>query len=143
MKTLKLTTVISLVLIFAGINANYAAQKGNTYRVMNNALVRYQVTVHVPADVKICNLWIIRVTDANGVNVAPPQSFFGATSTYNFYEAGPVRGVRIARMEIMPNGENFLCAPEFSVRSDINSGVFLSGRTYPFDLYPSKEGSKH
>ena len=142
MKTLKRTTAISLLLILAGINAIYAAQKGSNFNNGKIILVRYQVSIHLPIEIKLCNLYIVRVTDAYGNNIAPPQSFSASVSKYNFYEAGPFKGVRTARLEIMPNGENFLCAPELSVLPDFISGLFLNGQTYLFELYPTKEGSK-
>ena len=104
MKTLKLTTVISLALILFGINSIYAGQKGNNEGVNIAPLIRYHVTIHQPYEGRMCNIYIVRITDVYGNNVTPPQGYSPQVSVYTFYEAGPVKGIRVARLEIIPIG---------------------------------------
>ena len=138
MKATKITAVLSLVLILLGTNLLNAGNIGSKNRVINGVkLIRYQVTVHLSADIRLCNLWIVQLTDANGNLVTPVQGYNAGTNTYIFYEKGPVTGVRVARLLMSNNTMHFSCDPEFEVYPDFKTGTFAIGQTVTFDLYPS------
>lgn len=137
MKTVKITTAFSLILILLGTSLLNAGNVRATNRINNVNLVRYQVTVHMPADIRLCNFWVIQITDANGNLVTPVQGYSKSSSNYIFYEKGPVTGVRVARLIISNNTMHFSCEPEFEVYPDYKAGTFANGQTVTFDLYPS------
>ena len=81
----------------------------------------------------------VAMTDENGRPVDQVQRFKTGTYTYFFSETGPVQGTRVARLvndPIVPTTLNFYCAP------DAQTGKFLPGDIYVFDLYPSITGGK-
>jgi len=138
MKTTKITAVFSLVLILLGTNLlNAGTTIGKSRMVSGVNLVRYQVNVHLPADVRLCNLWIVQVSDANGNLVAPAQGYSEGTITYIFYEKGPVTGTRVARLAMSTTTMHYNCDPEFNVYPEFKTGTFAIGQTVIFDLYPS------
>jgi hypothetical protein len=138
MKTTKITAIVSLVLILFGTNLLNAGNTiGKPRMIIGMNLVRYQVNVHLPFDVRLCNLWVIEVTDAKGNLVAPAQGYSELTDTYIFYEKGPVTGTRVARLVLSTTTMHYNCDPEFNVYPDFKTGTFAVGQTVTFDLYPS------
>jgi len=76
------------------------------------------------------------MTDENGKLIGPVQRFKPGTRNYYFYENGPVKSTRMAYLVKDPNSPPninlyFYCAP------DAQTGSFLPGDTYIFDLYPT------
>ena len=138
MKTTKIFSVPSLALIFVTATSLFA---GNTDKkaeqAATNALIRYQVNIVMPTEMPLCNLWLVKIVDGNGREVAPAKAFSTGVSRYEFFERGPVEGARTAVLEIYQFGDHFLCAAEFYVAPASLSGKFLNGQTYRFDLYPT------
>jgi hypothetical protein len=130
MKTLKIFAVLSLALIFIGVTAVCSKTNPNTDN--GSGMIKYQVNVHSTSPLVLPPepVYVV-ITDENGNPVARPQVFTPGTWIYTFGEAGPVKGVREARM-VLPGGRIFPGYPY----PDIQKGPFLSGHTYLFNLYP-------
>jgi len=135
MKTLKLFTVISLALIVLGINAVYAKSNSTQSNPPPTGYIKYQVNIHVNSNINwpLTRIYVV-MTDENGREVAPPELFTPGTWVYVFNEAGPVTGIREARM-VLPTegGQIFHKYPS----PDIKKGTFLDGNVYQFNLYPA------
>jgi hypothetical protein len=138
MKTLKTLSVILLTLTIIGINGMYAKANRLQNQPQINGSIKYQVHVHSSDDISwpLLNIFVV-MTDQNGRQVAPAQLFTIGTWTYNFTEAGPVTGTRIARLTTPSEGGQYLSLFPYP---DSKTGTFLNGKTYPFDLYPYVPG---
>ena len=132
MKTLKIFAILSLALIFNGVNAVYSRTNNNTEKGIVPGVITYQVNIHAPNYPVISSEQVyVVMTDENGNPVARPQVFKTGTWVYTFNEAGPVKGARIARLELS-GGRTFNEYPY----PDIQKGIFLNGESYMFNLYP-------
>jgi hypothetical protein len=138
MKTTKIFSVLSLALIFATVTTVFAGNNGkNDGQVAPNTLIRYHVNINLSLDFPLCNLWMVKIIDGNGVEVAPAKAYNTGVSQYEFFERGPAEGTRIAVLVRYQYGDHFQCVPEFFVQPAFLSGKFLNGQTYRFDLYPT------
>jgi hypothetical protein len=140
MKTLKFFSVLSLALIFAGVNAVYSNNLliGNT-KYLNKATIRYEVTIHLSSGINICNnnLYLVQVKDERGRLVAPAQTFVPGINKYVFNETVSVEGrLRVAMLVLPSNVDPFVCQNNLITKPDVKIGPFLLGQTYSFDLYP-------
>ena len=137
MKTIKYFSVLSLVLIFAGVSAVYATIKptSNSGKLIKKT-ISYEVRVHLDDGAALCNKYLVQVTDENGNLVAPAKLFIPGTSRYVFIEtvSSPVK-TRIASM-VLWNGDLEGCEINLITEKDIKTGQFLPGHTYSFNLYP-------
>jgi hypothetical protein len=140
MKTPKIFSVFSLALIFAAAATAFA---GNTDKkndpVASSALIRYQVNIVMPSELTLCNLWLVKILDGNGREVAPAKAFTAGVSRYEFFERGPVEGTRTAVLVVYDYGDHFLCPIELYTDPASLFGKFLNGETYRFDLYPTQD----
>ena len=143
MKTTKIFSVLSLALIFATVTAAFA---GNTDKKAGQAaagtLIRYQVNVHLVSEKPLCNLWMVKILDETGREVAPAKAYTPGLTAYEFFERGPASGVRIAVLVKYQYGDHFQCANELFTEPAIISGKFLNGESYRFDLYPATTAPK-
>jgi hypothetical protein len=73
--------------------------------------------------------------DGNGHLVAPARQYIIGVNSYAFSEKGPVTGVRVAVL-VRANYDNFICTQELITTPAVIYGLFLSGKTYFYDLYP-------
>jgi hypothetical protein len=136
MKTLKITIVLSIVLLL-GFTIGFtmpAIEKGSFKPVI---AARYHVSIHFTNDLSLCNLYLVEIVDENGRLVNPPQSFRPGISSYFFSERGPVQGTRIAKLVLNSEIRYFVCPTEIYTAPCSLSGTFLVGETYEFDLYPA------
>ncbi len=136
MKTTKIYTAISLLLIFAALTPTFAANVGKGAPSSLNTMVRYQVNVNLSNEKTICNLYQVEILDGKGQMVAPPKTFTAGVSTYEFFERGPAAGVRIAALVMVDMHSHYICATELFTTPAALNGPFLGGVTYRFDLYP-------
>jgi hypothetical protein len=137
MKTIKFFPVLSLVLIFAGATAVYSGTKPTVKSgKLIKSTINYDVRIHLDKSVRLCNTYLVLVTDENGKPVAHPQVFVPGISKYVFNEStsAPVK-VRIASL-ISYNGDFPVCGINLVTQKDIMIRQFLPGQTYWFDLYP-------
>jgi hypothetical protein len=138
MKTTKIFSVLSLVLIFAGVNAIYADNNPNVKSKKPDVPnIRYEVAIHLSLGVSLCNTYYVQITDESGRLAAPRQVFVAGTSKYVFNELFSVPGrARIASLVLPSNFDPYLCPNNLITKPDVEMGPFLPGRTVSFDLYP-------
>jgi hypothetical protein len=137
MKTMKLFAVLSLVLMIGIANAHSSkVPKANNNFAMGPA-IRYQVNIHLQGEQSGCNVYWVLITDLRGNNIAAPKVYNPSVATYNFYELGTVRGVRIARIVLGPSLGGFACDANLYTEPAIMMGDFMGGETYVFDLFPT------
>ena len=128
MKTVKIITALSVILLIAALNTSSYAQtsKVTTYYVkVDNNLN--------PADYAAG--YSIFLTDESGKLIAPPQTFRFGLWSYIFKENRiPVGKMRVAHMEATSN------ATHTSIVVDPVSimGPFIPGNTYTLVLTPKK-----
>ena len=136
MKTLKLLSVISFALMVFAASAIKPAEVSS----MNTATptpgnIKYQVTIHVPADLSLPNVhFFVVMTDGNGRRIAAPQQAVTGINTYYFSELGPVTGTRIARLVEAHISDSYM---PFTCNPDVKTGIFKNGYMYDFNLWPS------
>jgi len=138
MKTTKFVTILSLILLFAGINSlfsnNNLTDKQQITRKIN---IKYEVNVYLFSRIDLCNTYLVQVTDETGRLVAPPKTFVPGISRYVFAEDGPAQGkVRVAMLVMAPDVDPYVCSTHIGARPDVKMGPFLQGQTYPFVLRP-------
>jgi hypothetical protein len=140
MKTTKFFSVLSLALIFAGINAVYSTNvPTDNPKKLIKPTIRYEVTVHLSSGFNICNysLYLVQVTDEAGHPVAPAKIFVPGISKYVFNETFSHEGkLRIATLFLPSNVDPIVCPNTLITKPDVKMGPFLPGQTYSFDLYP-------
>jgi hypothetical protein len=129
MKTIaKVLFAISILIL------SFEANAGKEVKgfVTSTKQIIYHVSAHMDAltPATIRNIFII-ITDENGRPVAPAKLLVSGRSEYRFYEAGPVKGVRIAKL-IRANGMEV--QPILS-GEDSKTGKFENGTDYFFNLY--------
>jgi len=136
MKTTRLFTVLSLALIFIGLNSVYSSDRltGNT-QMTRKINIKYEVNVYLFSRIELCNTYLVQVTDETGRLVAPPKVFVPGISRYMFAEDGPAQGkVRVAMLVVAPDVDPYACSTHIGARPDVKMGPFLAGQTYPFVL---------
>jgi hypothetical protein len=137
MKTTKIFSVLSLVLILSAVSSVFSAPidtKNN--QTAAKPAIRYDVNISISIDKPLCNLWLVKILDGNGRMVAPAQEFISGKTKYTFTERGPVTGTRIAVLLKYQYGDHFVCETELFTAPAILKGTFLNGETYRFDLFP-------
>jgi hypothetical protein len=143
MKTTKIFSVLSLVLIFAAVTSTFAAAIDNKNNPVNaNQVIRYHVNIAMTSESQLCNMWLVEILDGNGRLVAPAKPYSSNVTRYDFFERGPVTGTRIAVLVINQYGDHYICDRELFVKPDALSGTFLNGQTYRFDLFPTVHATK-
>jgi hypothetical protein len=106
-------------------------------------VICYQVKINLPSEQELCNLYQVEILDGNGYQVAPAKILVNGNGRYDFFEKGPVRGIRIARLVIVPIDnvsstvlEQAPCAFEYITMPAVSRGPFANGQTYVFELFP-------
>jgi hypothetical protein len=136
MKTTKRLTVLSLILIFIGLNSVYSSDGliGNP-QMTRKINIKYEVNVYLFSRIELCNTYLVQVTDETGRLVAPPKVFVPGISRYVFAEDGPAQGrVRVAMLVLAPDVDPVACPIQIGARPDVKMGPFVPGQTYPFVL---------
>jgi hypothetical protein len=138
MKTTKILPVLAFAMIFG---ATFSASSATPYDPDRNVgwspVINYRVNVHVPADLKLCNLYYVEIVDAHGRLAVPPKTFNPGLTVYNFYEKGPVTGNRAAVLVLADRHSHYICPTELYTSPAWMSGTFLNGQIYVFDLFPA------
>jgi hypothetical protein len=140
MKTTKHYLLFSIAMIISAMNVVWASNPGGKITpVAIGQAIRYQVSVALPAETSLCNVYQVEIIDGRGYQVAPAKIFTPGVSLYDFYERGPVTGVRIARLVIAPfgkDGDHYICDREYFTTPSVMQGTFENGKTYKFELFP-------
>jgi hypothetical protein len=137
MKTARLLSAITFAVLIFGASVIYAGNPGtlNGNR-MGGTLIRHQVNIYFTREISWCNTYFIQLTNKDGESISTSQRFIPGVNTYTFYEAGPVTGVRMAKLVISPRMGHYICLPEIWTAPDIKIGTFENGETYIYNLYP-------
>ena len=142
MKTLSIISVLSLALIFSGINTSFAKGKGNA-NGNPTVRVKYQVTIHLDVISTLCNTYQVEMLDANGRLVAPLQIYIPGNNKYIFEEqTRQTVGIRIARLVPNWSGDHYVCEQELFTPPAVKLINFKDGQAYFFDLYPTTKQPK-
>ena len=136
MKTLKITSAAVLFFFLSGFVSVYSANRNYEKGVKPASVVRYEVNVSIPADIDLCNAYLVVLIDGHGNQVAAPQGFIPGKSSYLFMEAASTAGVRGARLILNTEMMHYICANELSQAPTFHQGPFMTGQTYVFDLSP-------
>jgi hypothetical protein len=132
MKTLKMISALSLVLVFAA--TSVFARMGNDQGMVSKAkMVTYTVKVNFTPNFPAPNAhYLVAITDESGRKVVPAQPFHPGVWNYTFKEAsGSFRGTRVAVLIPYPATQTgWVAAP------GIVKGIFFGGATYSFELTP-------
>lgn len=142
MKTANFFSVLSIVLIFAAATSAFAGNIDQKKEGPSGSLIRYHVNVILSAETPLCNTWMVKIVDGQGRQVAPVKPYVSGVTQYEFFERGPVTGMRIALLVKYQFGDHFVCANELYTAPAVLTGSFLNGQTYRFDLFPTTQMPK-
>lgn len=137
MKKIILLSVVLTAMIFLGVNVNSSVRIDNSKNDKAIQYIHYQVNIHPNTAIlqNGCPL-MVSIRDASNLLIGEPQQYQPNMNIYNFYEMGPVTGVRMARLA---NADNYQ-PDDFCIMissNDAKSGTFLNGWDYIYDLYGS------
>jgi hypothetical protein len=134
MKTTALSFVLSFMMIFCGVNASNVKHLagGDPIADYKPGPTAYTVRIDDRNNFTGAGLnYAIVVTNESGSLVAPAQRFRQGELNYTFFEQGPVKGTRIARMILMPLGPG-----SYYIAPCIMNGTFLPNTCYLFTITP-------
>lgn len=133
MKKFKLS-MMSLVMILIFVTT-VSSVTTNEKPPTNSPLITYVVDVDLISVVGLCSEYYVTISDEDGNLVVSPLPYIEGTSTYVFYEIGPISGKRIANLEevwvvLGP------CSNQIQTNPDI---IDCSSRhsTFRFSLHPT------
>ncbi len=130
---MKIFSAISLALILSA-TASFAKKNPaydkpvDMYASLVNYVVRVENTAYLNNTGKT---FLVMMTDATGNMVAPAQVYRPVKADYGFFERGPVRGTRVARMIQIPE------APDATnIIPSAKTGSFYTNTSYLFIVRP-------
>jgi len=136
MKKIIVLSFVLATMIILGIN-NVNSSVRNNNNLANGGYIHYQVNIHKNWAIthNSCPM-MVSITDRSNVLIGLPQLYHQNINTYDFYEIGPVSGIRKATITTSQSQfDNNAC---YAVSlSDSKSGTFYNGGNYVFDLYGS------
>jgi hypothetical protein len=144
MKTAKLFSVLTLALIFIGMNAGFSKKVENPVSIMvQSTSIMYQVNIHMGLSTYPCDTYVVQIVDETGRIVAPPQAFVPGLKAYSFKERLSTvqnnHSRRIAMLVRVTFPNHFTCSTTLFAVPAIMAGSFLPGHLYIFDLYPNTQ----
>ncbi len=143
MKTKSLFSALGLSLFLASLTfASGAPVDGKKNVIQLIRGVRHHVTVYLDYEKKLCNTYLVEILDGTGQRVAPAKVFTPGIAGYDFYERGPVEGIRVAVLVPAPTLSQFVCERELFARPVMQKGIFEPGATYRYDLFPQSQPYK-
>ncbi len=132
---LSLSIAMIILTFTSGFSANNVTNTTNAALISQFGDISYRVNINL-GELNLCNTYLVELMDANGRLVAPAQEYKNGVNSYTFHERGPVTGVRVAAL-VMANWDHFICRQELYTSPAIYYGLFLNGKTYFFNLYPT------
>ena len=146
MKAPKFFSVLSLALIFATANTAFSAipEKPANREDKANVMI-FKVNVHLTSDLAICGTYQVRLLNADGSLLAPPQTFVPGVTTYVFTKVlWPDRirplyiwKTKITAVLIKVSGNEEICPVELITREESKLVLFTPGQTIIYDLFPN------
>jgi Phr family secreted Rap phosphatase inhibitor len=134
-KIIILLSLVVTAVIFFGMNENSTARIIYQSRPNTNSNIQYQVNVHPDMRItnNLCPL-IVELTDGSGRLIGQPRIYIPGENTYYFFERGPVKGTRMAKLTNMSGWMPDDVCIDISL-SDSKTGVFNNGVDYKFNLF--------
>ena len=136
MKKIIVLSFVAAAVIFIGMTLS-----SSTLMIKGNppvpAQITYQVVIHPDWTIihNQCPM-LVAVTDGKSGIIGQPKPYVHGVNTYNFYETGPVNGVRKAILMNSPiDKPNDVCMAVSA--TDSKSGTFNNGNVYMFNIYGS------
>jgi hypothetical protein len=150
MKTTKNYLLLIIALLISSVTVVSASNpEGKNTKIPVNSAIRYQVSINLPSEQGVCTLYQVEILDGRGYQVAPAKILVPGVALYDFYERGPVKGVRIARLVKSPidNGGHLgngyvVCDLEYVTQPVALNGLFENGQTYKFELFPQVQSKR-
>ena len=144
MKTTKIFSVLSLILILS-ISFAYASKGPDKSKDMaSRNKIRYEVIIHNLNAVNLSNTYQVQITDETGRLIARPVTLVPGISKYTFFEEAPATGrLRKATLALSTHVDNLVTHVGFTLRPAYLLWPFLGGRTYTFHLYPVVQEGIH
>ena len=140
MKTLKTIPALISLMIFFFLNSGFTSRsnfQNEPFTSARTVQVFYKVVVHLDGEPALCNDYQVELLDATGKLVAAPAIYHPGNSTYKFSEqANQPKGIRMARLSLVPYGPHAICPNGLSGTPDVKVIEFKDGEVYQFDLYP-------
>jgi hypothetical protein len=139
-KIVLLSLAVSAMIIIAISSASTTPSNPvNQIGPANKGDIRYQVVINNANDLQSLSCPILIVmTDISNRPVAPPQNFKPGVNVYNFYEFGPVTGVRVSHFVTDTRIQIPICKTVNAV--DAMYGTFMPGNSYTFYITPFNNG---
>jgi hypothetical protein len=138
MKTTKLFSVLSLVLILIGMTAIKSSAKTNPgdnpkpfIDLKKNVTFVVDIVHDASFEQELIGYMVV-MTDGKGRTIAPSQPFIPGTWTYIFTETGPVDGIRTAMFIKAPHTSG----PNIHFRKTSIHGPYESGHKYSLIIVP-------
>jgi hypothetical protein len=131
MKTAKIISALSLVLVFAA-SSLFAGRISDPGSPAKAKMVTYEVKVNcVPNFPGSNGHYLVAITDETGRKVVPAQVFHSGVWSYTFKETGNFKGTRIAVLVPYPATKTgWYAAPS------VLKGFFYGDTSYRFELTP-------
>ena len=143
MKTTRIFSAISMVMIFATATASFGNNTGKVTVVNPTSKgIQHHVNIVIDNEQTLCNTYLVEIRDGKGQLVAPVQVYVSGVSNYDFFERGPATGVRIASLVRATFGHHYICEIELFTKPAFIYGKFLNGQVYRYDLFPSSQPNK-
>lgn len=119
---------VLIALLFLAFSSDAANPNDNVSGYIH---YRVSITTSVPFGQSICPS-VVAITDGNGNLVGGYIPFRPYINSYDFYEAGPVTGTRVAHVMVVPFGIDNVCimAPPPLARY----ATYSNGQTYTFRM---------
>jgi hypothetical protein len=137
MKKIILLSFVIAAMIFLGMNVNSSVRISSSKNDKSIQYIHYQVNIHPNLAIlhNGCPL-MVSMRDASNLVIGQQQLYHPNMNVYDFYEMGPVSGVRRA---MLVNADGYQPDDFCQVIScnDAKSGTFLNGWDYKYDLYGS------
>ena len=155
MKTIKIISTLSLLLIVTSVFEGYSGNNNNSYPAMGKTItITYKVNIHFPSGLNNSNIYLVQVVDQTGRPVAQPQVFVRGINVYTFTEKVKIPPVistdlnyfqenelpadllrRTAMLVLSPSQEKSGVVNLYT-RADTKL-IYLPGSTvFTFNLYP-------
>ena len=135
MKKLTILSVVAMGVILLGMNPNLYARNDKIKE--NSASIHFQVNVH-PGWKLTHNSCpsVVEIIDGTGMIIGISQLYQADKNIYDFYEVGPVTGIRKAIVVNAGGGTKEDVCMLISLWAS-KVGTFSNGETYGFNIYES------
>jgi hypothetical protein len=137
MKKLIIFSVVAMGVMLIGVKPDLYARNGKIKDNNVSASIHYQVNVHPGWKLthNSCSS-VVEIVDGNGMVIGLSQFYQADKNIYDFYEVGPVTGIRKAIVINTGSGTKEDVCMVISLWAS-KVGTFNNGETYGFNIYES------